>query len=298
MRTWPEWWGGLEMIAADGPAVLEHLVDAGYLVTDGDLGFIGPEAEQRFGRRYFSDLTAVFSAAPEFTVLAGRDEIGTVGDDLLVFDSGDGPRVLLLAGRAWLVTYVDWKRRRCFVESTELPGKARWSSAGGGLSFDITRGMRDVLLGRDPVGVTYSRRATRALEDLREHHSSRVRAGSTVLERSSSGDVLWWNWAGLAANRTLHASLTGLVDPRQRIGDRALRMRADLDTRELSGAIGAVDPGAFSAPPVNAMAASGLKFSAALPAGLARQTLATRLSDQPGAARALAEPRVILRSGP
>ena len=46
----------------------------------------------------------------------------------------------VLAGRAWRVTYVDWKRRRCFVEPTDLPGRARWSGTGGGLSFEITRG--------------------------------------------------------------------------------------------------------------------------------------------------------------
>lgn len=68
LRTWPEWWGGLSPMAADGAAVLAHLVEAGYLETDGNLAFIGPEAEKRFGRRHFSDLTAVFSAAPEFTV--------------------------------------------------------------------------------------------------------------------------------------------------------------------------------------------------------------------------------------
>ena len=47
--------------------------------------------------------------------------------------------------RAWLVTHVDWKRRRCFVEATDLPGQAKWAGLGGGLSFAITRGMRDVL---------------------------------------------------------------------------------------------------------------------------------------------------------
>ena len=38
--------------------------------------FIGPEAERRFGHRHFMNLTAVFTAPPEFTVLNGRTEIG------------------------------------------------------------------------------------------------------------------------------------------------------------------------------------------------------------------------------
>ncbi len=294
LRTWPEWWGGLAPMASDGDAVLAHLLQAGYLETDGELAFVGPEAERRFGRRHFSDLTSVFTAAPEFTVLAGREEIGTVGDDVLVSNSGDAPQVLLLAGRAWLVTYVDWTRRRCFAEPTDLPGRARWTSSGGGLSFELTRGMRDVLLGDDPPGVRLSRRAAGALGELRDHHSSQVADGHTIIERSASGDVHWWTWAGTAANRTLHASLPELVDPRQRIGDHGLRMRADLDTRDLTAALDAVD--LTTEVPVNAAALSGLKFSAALPSDLAHATIATRLADRVAASHALGDERIVLRS--
>ena len=296
LKTWPEWWPGLSPMAADGAAVLAYLVEAGYLETDGDLAFIGPEAEKRFGRRHFSDLTAVFSAAPEFTVLAGRDEIGTVTDDVLTCDVGEGPRVLLLAGRAWLVSYVDWKRRRCLVEPTELPGKARWPSFGGGLSFDITRGIRDVLLGGDPGGVYLTRRATNALKDLREHLGSVVSHGNTVLQRSASGDLNWWTWAGTAVNRTLHASLTGLTDPHQRFGDRTVRMRRDSDPRDVTKTLQAVDPSSLIDPIVHDVALAGLKFASALPIELARTTLASRFADRVAAQQVLMEDRAIVRS--
>ena len=49
--------------------ILRHLVEQGYLDSDGGMLFIGPEAERRFGRRHFMDLTAVFTAPPQFTVL-------------------------------------------------------------------------------------------------------------------------------------------------------------------------------------------------------------------------------------
>jgi hypothetical protein len=62
--------------------------------------FIGPEAEQRFGHRHFSALTAVFTAAPEFTVLHGRDEIGRT-DPVLLTEHIEGQRLLLLAARSW-----------------------------------------------------------------------------------------------------------------------------------------------------------------------------------------------------
>lgn len=53
------------------------LVEEGFLDQDGGMLFIGPETERRFGYRHFMDLTAVFTTAPEFTVLSGRTEIGT-----------------------------------------------------------------------------------------------------------------------------------------------------------------------------------------------------------------------------
>ncbi len=296
LRTWPEWWGGLAPMAEAGAEVLAHLVEAGYLETDGDLAFIGPETEKRFGRRHFSDLTAVFSAAPEFTVLAGREEIGTVSDDVLVCNDSEGPRVLLLAGRAWLVTYVDWKRRRCFVESTDLPGKARWSSFGGGVSFDITRGMRDILLGINPAEVQLTRRASTALGTQREHYTSMVAEGRTVLQRSSTGDLLWWTWAGTAANRTLHASLTDLVDPHQRIGDRVVRMRRDSHPRDIAEVLRTVNPSSLNDPAVHDGALAGLKFASTLPLESARATLAERFADRVAAERVLSEDRAITRA--
>ena len=58
--------------------VLDYLTGEGFLESDGDLLFIGAEAERRFGRRHFMDLTAVFTADPELTVLHGRAEVGSV----------------------------------------------------------------------------------------------------------------------------------------------------------------------------------------------------------------------------
>jgi ATP-dependent Lhr-like helicase len=189
------------------------------------------------------------------------------------------------------VTYVDWKRRRCFVEATDLPGRAKWSGAGGGLSFAVTRGMRDVLLGIDPPGVRQSRRASDGLVALRQHHSGHVTDGGTVLRRSGSGDVHWWTWAGSATNRTLQATLGDLVDPRQRIGDEVLRLRHGADLRDASASLARVDGSAVAAPAVDERPVAGLKFSAALPVELARATVGERLGD-PGCARTvMTEPR-------
>jgi ATP-dependent helicase Lhr and Lhr-like helicase len=143
------------MTARRSRLCLQEGQEQGFLDADGGMLFIGPEAERRFGHRHFMGLMAVFTAPPEFTVLHGRDEIGRVDPSLLA-DRVQGPRLLLLGGRSWRVSWTDRKRRRCSVEPAEGGGRARWLSAGvGGLSFEIARSMRDVLLGADvPVSLT------------------------------------------------------------------------------------------------------------------------------------------------
>lgn len=75
--------------------------------------------------------------------------------------------MLLLAGRSWTVTHVDWTRRRCLVEPADSGGRAKWSGLGRGVSFEIARGMRAVLFGDDPAGVSLTRRGAAALAGLR-----------------------------------------------------------------------------------------------------------------------------------
>ena len=94
-----QWWGDLPVFDDTAEQIMAHLVSEGFFEADGPFLHIGPEAERRFGRRYFSDLTAVFTAPPEFLVLAGRNEVGTIGTDLLTQEVA-GPRVLLLGGRS------------------------------------------------------------------------------------------------------------------------------------------------------------------------------------------------------
>ena len=293
LQTWPQWWAGLGPMATDGAAVLDHLLLEGFLEKDGGWAFIGPVAEKRFGRRHFSDLLAVFTAAPQFTVVEGRREIGFVGDHTLL-TATDGPRVLLLAGRTWRVTDIDWRRRRCHVERTELPGRTRWTGTGTGLSFTVARGMRDVLLGAEPTGVTLSRRASTALATLRDACAHLAAADGTVVHRTATGELEWWTWAGTMANQTLHASYGDVMDPSQQIGEAVLRLDR---TEDLHAAVRSLaDERPMRTPAVDERAVSGLKFSAALPPALARATVAERLGDEHTAAKVRAEPRALVSS--
>jgi len=286
-RLWPEQWNGLAPFDRSATPLLSHLVDGGFLDSDGGMLFIGPEAERHFGRRHFMELTASFTAPPEFTVLAGRTEIGTT-DPTVLTEERQGPRRLLLAGRSWQVNFIDWTRRRAFVEPVEDGGIAKWQgNAARGLSYTLTRAMRDVLLGTDP-DVRLTRRATAALAGLRVDHAPyEVHPTGTLLVRDADA-ARWWTWAGYRANATLAASLGNLADPVQRPTDTHLRLRQDLTSADWNTARAEL-PDSLTLPTVDPRAVRGLKFSVALPSRLATITLAERLADLDGALAAARE---------
>ncbi len=188
-RLWVQAWNGLAPFDHSAEPILRHLVEQGFIDQDGELLFIGPTAEQRFGRRHFMDMTAVFTAPPQFTVLSGRQEIGRT-DTMLLTEKTGGPRLLLLGGRSWKVTWTDWKRRRCYVEPAEGGGKARWLTPGvSGASYALARAARAVLLGADPPA-DLTQRAKRILAEVRDQHLVCVHPGGTVITRAGD-DVRW-----------------------------------------------------------------------------------------------------------
>jgi ATP-dependent Lhr-like helicase len=285
-RLWQDWLTLPELTVSARP-ITDYLIEQGFVDREDGMLFIGHEAERRFGRRHFMGLMAVFTAPPEFTVLHGRNEIGRV-DPVLLIDWVEGPRLLLLGGRSWRVTWTDWKRRRCFVEPAESGGRARWlTSVPGGTSYELARAMRDVLLGADPP-VTLTRRAAGTLAGLRSAAIGRARPGGTVIS-GSDDDLRWWTWAGYRANATLKATLSDLADESQRVDDLSIRLRPDLRSQTWSTAVKELR-GHLCLPEIDDKALAGLKFSDALPRHLAVATLATRLADLDHAAAVLAEP--------
>ncbi|MFJ5933623.1 DEAD/DEAH box helicase [Streptomyces sp. NPDC093071] len=288
-QLWPDQWNGLVPFDRSAAPVLRHLVEEGFLDSDGGMLFIGPEAEHRFGRRHFIELTASFTAPPQFTVLSGRTEIGRM-DSTVLTEERPGPRRLLLAGRSWQVTFIDWGRKRVFVEPVENGGVAKWSSGSvAGLSHSLTRAMREVLLGADPP-VSLTRRAEVCLEEWRvEEAPYMVHPGGTLVVRQGN-DVRWWTWAGYRSNATLGATLGSIADPVQRPTDCYVRLREDLTQHMWRSALKAAGSGpALVLPDVDQRAVAGLKFSAALPLRLAMATVAARLADFEGARAALSE---------
>ncbi len=287
-NVWREWWDGLPIFDEHANEIVDWLVESGHLDCDGGMLFVGPETERRYGHRNFMDIVSVFTTNPEFTVVQGRQELGKV-DPIVLTRKVDGPRIIVLAARSWEVTYIDWKRQRCYVEPADTHAKMRWMGDAAPLSFALARAERDVLLGEDP-DVVLSKRAVEKLHEVREDHYIEVSPRGLVLLRDG-GDVWWWTWAGARANATLMAGLPGIADDAQRPDNFRIRLRGDEAAEKLADALGPVDWSVVF-PAVSPNALAGLKFSEVLPADLATETIAERLGDRAGARGAATDPRV------
>lgn len=281
-NVWQEWWGDLPVFDDTAPDITRWLVETGHLERDGGMLFIGPEAERRYGRRNFMELLAVFTAAPEFVVLHGRQEVGGA-DPLMLMRKIDGPRVLALGGRPWRVTHIDWPRRRCYVEPADLPARSLWQGALPPESYELSQAQRSVLLGDTP-NVDLSQRAAKALAALREESGHRVWESGTIVERQDD-ELWWWTWAGSRGNATLAAALDRVVDIDGRPENHRLRLRIGVDPGELRAAIETMMAGSPPPPVVTEQAMRELKFAEILPPDLATRTLAQRIGDAAAARR-------------
>ncbi|MCG7595324.1 DEAD/DEAH box helicase [Mycobacterium sp. PSTR-4-N] len=269
---WPRWWEDLPLMA-DGVEVLDYLREQDFLVEDSGLLMIGPRAEKEFGNRHFMDLLSTFVADLELRVVAGIREIGFVSPLAIPARKDREHRPLVLAGRGWLVQYVDWERFTIWVEEIPAKGDVKWPSGAVTQSFEVCQAKREVLLGAVP-DVELSKRVPGAMERLRGERAAEVDDGGLVLRPRGAGGTRLWTWAGLKANATLLAGLgfsasgvenESIVLPQGTTAD-------DVKTADTD-----------SVPLVDEEAVSGLKFSVALPPDLAFKTLGERLADPRGA---------------
>ena len=285
-RTWREWLGDLPLAGeAEVEAIVGHLVERGFLESDQDMLFMGTSGERSFGRRHFTALTSVFTADPQFTVLAGRTEIGTVHPMALLTREGR-PAAILLAGHSWQVAHIDWARHTCQVRLAERGGSVRWAGIGQPLSSELCASMRSVVLGASP-GVPLSSRAESQMELVRAELADCCDESATVAARGRASRMRWWTWAGGRANASLAAALPTVLEPPGQIEDLSLRVRDGVRFEELRGAVAGMAGREVPPPTVPVAAARGLKFSEALPDDLAARVLGERIGDAAAAAAAL-----------
>ncbi len=296
-RAWQEWLDRLPPFA-DAPAadeIVDFMVCRGLLFDDNDLLSMGPGGEASYGWRHFSELTSVFTGDPAMQVRHGAEDLGSVHPATLSARRS-GFRVLLLGGRRWAVRSVDWTRRRVYVEPASSGGRSRWLGDSRALGFALCRAMRDVLCEREtPPGLTA--RGTERVDTIRRDFGWLEPEGTTI-QHDSDGSIRWWTFAGAATNRVLAEAL----------GDDAHAGATDNLTVQLAGAetpAGVLelirrwsgDPGTSPADALDDDLVKGLKFSAALPADIARAVVGARALDPVTANLIVAEPIHTIRSG-
>ena len=291
-RTWRDWLGAMpafrEMAAGHLDAIIDCMLALGLLFDDGGMLSVGVEGERSFGRRHFIELMSVFTSDPLFSVRHGRTELGVV-HPLSFQVRRDGPVVLLLAGRSWEVSHLDWNHRVAYVKPSAERGRSRWIGPGVPLSFDLCRAVRQVLVEGSP-GIDISKRARTKLDELQGDFSW-VDAEGTAVVRDPAGVSRWWTFAGLRANTVLGELAGPLRLSPSREDNLAIRLRDDVTVEELRAQLrDARSGGPENLFPVSDDALDSLKFSECLPRKLADRTIRRRGSDTRSVEKCLHEP--------
>lgn len=281
VETWKKWVGSMPGFAAlpqdEIDLVVAYMVETGILWNDNGILWFGREGEKTFGRRHFMELLSSFTSSPLIAIRYGRAHLGSVDAASFTMRHDEAP-VLLLAGRSWVVTHIDWNDRIAYAEPSEKEGRSRWIGDGQPLSFDLCRSICDVIAGKeDPVGL--SKRGREQLTETREAFAWLHSQGTTVVRDAKR--TAWWTFAGLKANAALTAALRAHGLPSQRPTNFSISMEESVPLRELERRLAAVlevDPRGIEAS-VEPKAIDDLKFSQCLPRQIAADLLRKRNGD-------------------
>jgi ATP-dependent Lhr-like helicase len=258
-------------------AMFTHMFQAGILRDDQGVLWLGREGEEEYGRRHFMELFSAFISDPLIAVRHGERHIGNVHPTTFA-RWPDAEVVIVLGGRSWRITHVDWDTRAAYVVPSEDQGRSRWAGAGQPLKFELCQAMRDVLLGAELPAVV-SARAQQALAELRQDFSW-LDADSTAIVRTGDDVWRWWTFGGLYANSALSTWFKG-EGLAATANNLAVRFAGDPPRAALAAALARlrdIQPEILH-PEVSQKAIDGLKFSACLPQDLAIRVLQKRMMD-------------------
>jgi ATP-dependent Lhr-like helicase len=290
---WPSEIGGVQafqrMSVEHVASVFDHMLAAGILFEDQALLWLGQQGEREYGRRHFMELFTAFVSEPLVAVRHGEIHVGHVHPT--TFSRWpDADVVLVLGGRSWRVTHVDWRERVAYVVATDDHGRSRWAGTGQPIRYELCQGMRDVLLGCE-LDATVSKRAAERLEDLRQDFAW-LQKGHTAVVRRSDGHMKWWTFGGLHANSALAAWLRERSGHAVTSNNLSITVASGVGSTRLEGLLHELRevPPETMLPQVSDDALDGLKFTACLPKDQARSVLQMRMMDVPSVRRVQLEP--------
>lgn len=187
-----------ELSIKDIATLVAHLVEKQFLDRSEGLVRVGPETERVYARGHYRDLLASFSGSMLLTGRHGSSEVGYIDPTVLTGKQDD--RLILLAGRSWRVTEIEWSKRLVWLEPVQEGGKARWMGGARSLGRDVCQAIQMVLATGAPSIVTLSQRAQRGLGILAEELPMPT-GNYFVMARVEAGQLRTWTFAGTRANR-------------------------------------------------------------------------------------------------
>ncbi|MEY8689672.1 MAG: DEAD/DEAH box helicase [Leptothrix sp. (in: b-proteobacteria)] len=257
-----------ELSGSDVELLCQHLLDRDFLSKDGDLLQVGPATEREYGRSHYRELLASFSGSPQLTGRFGSAEIGYI--DPSVVSGEQGARLILLAGRSWKVTDIEWGKKIVWLEPAREGGSARWMGGGRSMSRDIAQGIKKVLLDGPKPTVLLSRRASTRFEELRDEIPAS--SDDVGVTRQATGLTRWWTFAGTLENRVAAKRLVAKAVVKK---SDALGVTLQSPPPDLQWASVQHEPVKLSAKEL-ASEAEGMKFSTLLPSALGERLVMSR----------------------
>jgi ATP-dependent Lhr-like helicase len=190
-----------ELPVADIEMLIEHMIHQRFLDSADEVVQVGSQTERNYARGHYRDLLAAFSGTPLLTGRHGASEVGYI-DPTVLTAQGDEAMLLLLAGRSWRVTGIEWSKRIVWLEPAPSGGHARWLGGARSVEREVCQGVLSVLRDGPSPLIVLSRRASATREALARD----ILAASDQGYASSSATKAagrTWTFAGTRANRTL-----------------------------------------------------------------------------------------------
>lgn len=274
---------------------IQFMVASGWLWDDSGILRIGEAADAEYGRRHFMEILSIFDSPPLFSVKHGNTDLGFVHETTF-FVKHEGPTVLLLGGRGWQVTHLDWQRRVAYVAPSDVHGKSRWLGGGQPLRFELCQSIRAVLA-TSGAESEWSARAIEALREMREEFAWLGDQSSTQLViDAKAGVTRWWTFAGGLANAMLAERLGAALGVTVKHDNLAVRILDVVTSSDFHDAHGAIrrDPPKPGAAQVTEEALKSVKFADCVPEELLVSMLRERLADGPAVHDVVARHLVVM----
>lgn len=205
------------------------LLNKDFLHDDGRMYSLGLKAEKAFGRKNFMEIYSVFSTPLEFEVIGlSGDIIGTVQWDFLE-KLLEESSAFYLAGSAWLVERIEWKKKCVKVIPAPVGKVPKWGGITPNfLGYEICRKMRDVLVS-DEVYTYIDLKSKELLASMRDDRQALLSSSFAPIEHDDKG-FLWWTFAGGNINNTLRTIFKIELNADVQASNEYVRVNSDSST--------------------------------------------------------------------